>query len=371
MTEEFAKSILQIPTISGREDWMIETIEQWCRDNRVSCMKDGHGNLYLKKGGGTWMPCVTSHMDTVHRDQEEYIDRHELLPLQQKGDKIYIPKGPNGQQTGVGADCKAGIAICLEIVKAQTNIKACFFVKEEVGMQGSAHLDESWFSDVAYVIGFDSPEHNRAAKSCSGILLFDDEFFNSNIKDVAEKHGVTSFRYEPYTDVVNIRKKTGIICMNFGNGGYHPHQKSEYVMFSEMSEAEALGNELINTIPLNKQYTLDANQRPQYSWTPSYSTTSSWGSWRTQPTANPEQGQSRLARYAAIRAEEQRKAAEARSSRPGEERPDDFADDWEDSWQTDPSDEELDAIEQEESNEHQTMSQKDIDEFFEWLNDRK
>ena len=52
-------------------------------------------------------------------------------------------------------------------------------------MQGSEHLDKEWFNDVAYVIGFDSPEQNRAAKACSGTLLFDDAFFRDNIEAVA------------------------------------------------------------------------------------------------------------------------------------------------------------------------------------------
>ena len=442
MTIDFAKSILAIPTTSGNEDWMVETIEQWAKDHGVECRRDSKKNLYLTKGRAAFFPCVTSHMDTVHRDQQEYIDRHELLPIEEKGDKLYIPHGPDGKQTGVGADCKAGIAICLSIVEAQPNIKACFFVEEEVGMQGSEHLDKEWFNDVAYVIGFDSPEQNRAAKACSGTLLFDDAFFRDNIEAVASQHGVTNFKYEPYTDVLNIRKKTQIACMNFGNGGWHPHQKSEYVMFSQMCKAEELGNALVNTIPLDKQYKIPVNARPDWgfsSYSPygfsSASTTSSsrWaypsssfrprydysalqrrsqpisdyhsspystGHWGQSSQAQAQSpGRMSLAQYAAMKGQEKlrregllgrdiedveptsidenpnaSRAADVQG-RPGEYRPNDFHDDFEDSWDIDePTDAELDAIEDgptEQIVDSRFDNDDEIEDFFNWLNSRK
>lgn len=352
MTKEFAKSTLAIPTTSGHEGMMVEYIEKWCQDNGVRCQRDGKKNLYLTKGHSDFFPCVTSHMDTVHHDQQEYIDRHEMLPVEEDGDKLWIPNGPNGQQTGVGADCKAGIAVCLSIVAAQPNIKACFFVEEEVGMKGSRSLDEHWFSDVAYVIGFDSPEHNRAAKSCSGTLLFDDKFFEDNIEAVASQHGVTNFRHEPYTDVLNIRKKTEIACMNFGNGGWHPHSPTEYALFSQMCQAEQLGNSLVNTIPLDKQYKVPVGNTAQ-SW--QHPSVSLWhgalSQWR-QPAHQPQSsGQMSLAQYAEMKGKEKLR-------REGLLKP------------TEPTDDELDAIEVEyEDSSNQGLD--DLDDFFEWLESRK
>lgn len=63
--------------------------------------------------------------------------------------------------------------------------KCALFSKEELGAVGSRKLDKGFFEDVSYVIGFDSPEQARASKSCSRVPLFDDEFFNAYVKDVA------------------------------------------------------------------------------------------------------------------------------------------------------------------------------------------
>lgn len=248
MTKEFAKQVLAIPTTSGKEQMMQEFIMDWAREHGVKASKDSKGNIYLEKGGAVFFPCLTSHMDTVHHDQEKYIEKNEMLPIEELGDVIKVKGG------GVGADCKAGIAICLSMVERLSAVKAAFFVEEEIGMAGSRHLDKSFFTDVSYVIGFDSPDRNRATKACSGTLLFDDEFFNKYIKDVCREHGVTDFRYEPYTDVKQIREQTEIICMNFGNGGYNAHSKTEYVKFSEMNAAEEMGMALVAAIPADVQH---------------------------------------------------------------------------------------------------------------------
>lgn len=110
MTKEFAIEVLQIPTVSKREDLMIEFIKSWCKSHGVSCSENSR-NLYLTKGSAPkFYPCFTSHMDTVHHDQEKYIDSEEMLPIEQQGDKLFI------EGSGVGADCKAGIAICLDLL---------------------------------------------------------------------------------------------------------------------------------------------------------------------------------------------------------------------------------------------------------------
>ena len=248
MTKEFAKQVLAIPTTSGKEQMMQEFIMNWAREHGVKASKDSKGNIYLEKGGAVFFPCLTSHMDTVHHDQEKYIEKNEMLPIEELGDVIKVKGG------GVGADCKAGIAICLSMMENLSAVKAAFFVEEEIGMAGSRNLDKSFFTDVSYVIGFDSPDRNRATKACSGTLLFDDEFFNKYIKDVCRAHGVTDFRYEPYTDVKQIREQTEIICMNFGNGGYNAHSKTEYVKFSEMNAAEEMGMALVAAIPHDVQH---------------------------------------------------------------------------------------------------------------------
>ena len=70
------------------------------------------------------------------------------------------------------------------------------------------------------------------------------------MKEVCDRWGLTKgcFFSEPYTDVKNIREKTDIICMNFGNGGYYAHSPSEYIIVEDMDQACGMGIDLIDNI---------------------------------------------------------------------------------------------------------------------------
>ena len=56
---------------------------------------------------------------------------------------------------------------------------------------------------------------------------------------------MTNFNHEPYTDVVQIRRKTGVPCYNVGNGGYHAHCPDEYLVVEDAQESFAFGLELL------------------------------------------------------------------------------------------------------------------------------
>jgi hypothetical protein len=250
MTLDFAKEIMSVPACSRHEDFLVECIEKWCGQNGVKT-EVKQGNLYLTKGHTEWFPCLAAHLDTVQDKQAEYADKKKLLDVKVDGDKLYV------DGMGIGADCRAGIAICLD---AMTKIPACkcvFFSNEELGCQGAQKLDKGFFDDVSYCIEWDSPTWNRAAKSSMGADLFTQEFFDKYIKDVAKKYGVTDFRDEPGTDVHFIVKYTGTTCMNFSNGGYKPHSPDEYCLFSEMDKGSKFCVDLVKTIPNDKKYKIE------------------------------------------------------------------------------------------------------------------
>ena len=242
---QFIYDVLGIPTFTGMEDEMIDFIVNWAEAHNIKCERDHYGNVYLTKGEieeGEYYPCVSAHLDAVHRHQKLMAVMGIPLTLKQrvteKGHEIYA------EETGIGADDKAGVGIALSLFDHFDQLKACFFIEEEIGCIGSMNLDKDWFHNVGYVIGWDSPERNRAAYACCGELLFSKDFFE-NIKEVCERNGLTNFYCEPFTDVEIIKRQTGIMCMNIGNGGYNPHQVSEYVVLEEMDEALVLGIELI------------------------------------------------------------------------------------------------------------------------------
>lgn len=70
MTLGHILDVMSIPTYSKEEVRMVSFIILWARRNNVDYEFDEYGNVYLTKGeldDGESYPCVTSHMDTVHK----------------------------------------------------------------------------------------------------------------------------------------------------------------------------------------------------------------------------------------------------------------------------------------------------------------
>lgn len=253
MTKDFIMDVMSVPASSYNEYRMVTYIMLWCRARGIKYEFDTKGNIYLTKGElaeGEYYPCLTSHLDTVQTKQTSYAQAGLRLPIKEREAKgkheIYV------DGMGIGADCRAGIAISLALIEKFDTIKACFFLEEEVGMGGSKELNVRWFDDVGYVMGYDSPEQNRAAYCCSNATLFTRTFFEEHLEEICKKHGLVDFRSEPFTDVVQIRNKTDIVCMNFGNGGYNAHSSNEYCVLEDMDTACAMGKELIEHLGKSK-----------------------------------------------------------------------------------------------------------------------
>lgn len=274
--KDFLYECMSVPTHSKEELRMVVFIILWARRNNVKYEFDSCGNIYLTKGElgeNEYYPCVTSHLDTVQTRHIPYIKANVPLDIVTtkitKDNKTYHKiaiDAKGGSSIGIGADDKGGVAICLSIFNHVEKIKACFFLDEETGCNGSKNLDEKWFEDVGYVIGYDSPELTRAAWSCSGTKLFSYKFYEEHMKAVCDKWGLTKghFFSEPFTDVKQIREKVGVICMNFGNGGYDAHQATEYSLVEEMDSACGMGIELIQTIGCVRHYLEHGNGATSY-----------------------------------------------------------------------------------------------------------
>lgn len=246
MEKEFLKSILEIPSCSHFESMMIEHINEFCAKNNIECTIENN-NVYLTKGkllAKESYPCFTAHLDTVHYKQIPYVVKHETLPLNEEiakdGTTVFTCKN-----IGIGGDDKCGIAIILHIMQNIEKGKAVFFWGEEIGGEGSKNdVNLRFFDDVGYIIGFDSPEFNRAAYACQGNRLFPNDFYENVIKKVCDKHGITNFKSEPGTDVMILREKVNVVAMNFGSGYYQEHTETEYVVYEEVAKAASFGIEL-------------------------------------------------------------------------------------------------------------------------------
>ena len=253
LNKDFVYELMGIPTYSGYEFRLLTFIVLWARRNGVDYEFDDYGNLYLTKGqveDGEYYPCMTAHLDSVQSKHKAYAQAGQNIEVKTRkiGGKheIYV------DGMGIGGDDKAGVLIGLSMFNHVDKLKACFFLEEETGCKGSNALNKEWFRDVGYVLGFDSPDLNRAAWACSGVKLFSAAFFKEHMHQICKDHGVTIFKSEPYTDVKCIREKTNIICMNFGSGYYNAHALNEYCVIEDMDNACRMGHALINHLGLQR-----------------------------------------------------------------------------------------------------------------------
>lgn len=255
LDKDFIYELMSVPTSSSNEYRLVTFIILWARRNNIKYEFDEYGNIYLTKGEikeDEYYPCVTAHLDTVQTKQKSYAQAGQPLDVKTryiastKKHEIYV------DGMGIGGDDKAGVLIGLSMFSHLDKLKACFFLEEEIGCKGSAKLDIKWFENVGYVIGYDSPDLNRAAYACSGVKLFSANFFKTYMQDICKEHGLTKFQSEPFTDVKQIREQTNIICMNFGSGYYNAHSDREYCVIEDMDTACRMGVALINFIGLTR-----------------------------------------------------------------------------------------------------------------------
>ena len=119
-------------------------------------------------------------------------------------------------------------------------------MEEECGMAGSKKLNVDWFNDVGFCLSFDSPGRNRSSKACARERLYSVQFFNRILKPICDRHGITQFNDEPFTDVVQIRQKTPIMCYNVGNGGSDDaHGPKESLIVEDTQAAYKFGFKLL------------------------------------------------------------------------------------------------------------------------------
>jgi len=249
-------------------------------------------NPLLPKRGGFGSGWATSWRkdDKKSVKQPSLFDKDDAVDVEQKEDGTYEVKDDKaeekkpgekeqkkeekhvemGRQTGLGMDNQGGCAIALAVMEDLPVCRAAFTVEEEIGMLGARAMDMSFFDDCAFVFSNDSPDRNRGTHYSSGVQLYSDEFFKEHLQKICADHGLTDFRSEPFTCILNVRNHRlpdgkHLECLNFGNGGYNAHMDSEYAKFADVCAAEDLLRALCEKIPLDKQYSSDIREEPR-SW---------------------------------------------------------------------------------------------------------
>lgn len=163
-----------ISSPSGREGKMAKFIIEELKRMEIPFRQDRYGNIYAVKGNRESYPCVVAHMDEVHRRKTGSYAAHLVADSMIVG---YDHK--RKRMTGIGADDKNGIWICLKCLEDCKMVKCAFFVQEEVGCIGSSHADMSFFSDCRFVIQCDRKGNGDMVTQINGMKLCSNEFISA------------------------------------------------------------------------------------------------------------------------------------------------------------------------------------------------
>ena len=236
------KEVLSIQTHSREEDLMIAYLEDVLTQKGYNHYKDSIGNVYVTKGEAEFYPCFVSHTDTVHQINHNM----KVVELEENGKKILTGIDMETMKpSGIGGDDKCGVYLCLEMLDKLDNVKAAFFVSEEIGCIGSRQADPEFFKNVGYAIQYDSPKGNSMSMSLMGIDLFGkDTNFGEKVSPLILEHGITDWARHPYTDIWPLMEKFGFSCLNLAAGYYNYHTSTEYVIVDDVTNAFELGLKL-------------------------------------------------------------------------------------------------------------------------------
>jgi putative aminopeptidase FrvX len=245
------RKLLAVQSLYNQEDQMVAFLAEHCRREGYTVVSDEHNNVYVTKGQADHYPTVAAHIDTVQPIRD--CVRIAVSTFDKRGNSetlIGFHRDDTGveQQVGVGADCKTGVFVCLELLRLLPVLKVAFMAGEEIGCKGARQSDPVWFKSVGYCIEFDCPSKNLMSYTSSGIRLFDNsgDFIKTALPTL-QKYGV-KWQKHPFTDVSVLRPMHGMSCMNLASGYYRWHADTEYVFIPDVKNAIAMATELIKAL---------------------------------------------------------------------------------------------------------------------------
>lgn len=257
---ELLTKLYYISSKSGDEVNMVNFIKDYIEKHNPEAFvtEDESHNLYVTQGEGPEYPCIVAHMDEVHKKNPNKV----ILTYD---NNIFGYDPINHCNTGIGADDKNGIWICLKALATFQSIKCAFFVGEETGCNGSNKANMDFFKDCLYVLQCDRKDNCDFITSASGTELCNDEF----VKAI----GIEKFGYKKasgmMTDVRALKNKGLDVCAcNISCGYYHPHTDDECTYFPDLEKCWKLVKHIVLTI--STKQTFIAPKRSTYSYYGTY-----------------------------------------------------------------------------------------------------
>jgi len=235
--------ILQIQSESYNSKKMSNYIIGRLSSEGIKVEKDVSGNIYATKGNADVYPCVVSHIDTVHKIVPE-----ENYKVVETDNKAFAIDPVSMKFTGIGGDDKCGIYICIELMKRVKNIKAVFFVDEEVGCVGSSQADLSFFDNVGYLVQADRKGYADVVSQLCGVKVASDAFMQV-IKPVMDSYLKEECKTGGLTDIHELKMSgVNVSAINLSCAYYNPHQDNEYIDLDQLTFTLEFAHEIIDLL---------------------------------------------------------------------------------------------------------------------------
>ncbi len=135
------RNLVSIPSPSWKEDGVSSYIIGKMEEYGYIFKDDEHGNLLFWNNPEGKKIMIVCHMDTVER---------ALEPHMLEDEEYFYTDG----RTALGADDKAGISAVLAVAAKKPDALFLFTRAEELGLQGSAKLEKSFFSQFSITAAY-------------------------------------------------------------------------------------------------------------------------------------------------------------------------------------------------------------------------
>jgi len=169
--EKFS-AISKIPRGSGKEQQLVDYIENLATQYNLSYTRDQIGNIVVYKSGSPLLQgeetiVLQSHLDMVQvkEDGLDFDFDHDAINLYVDGDWL------KAKGTTLGADNGIGVAMALALLCSthipHPNLELLFTVCEEIGMVGAKQLSETWLKGKV-MINLDTEHDDQFTLGCAG-----------------------------------------------------------------------------------------------------------------------------------------------------------------------------------------------------------
>lgn len=242
----------------SRHEWpMLSFIINECyKIGNLEFELDGYANILVTKNttDPEYYPTVVAHTDCVlaNSNKETRI----------KDGKIFGRNKLTGKQIGLGADDANGICVALQLLKVIPDLKVCFMNEEEIGYNGSEFAADNinFFYNSSYLIQADRRGKSDLITYTNGIYSASEEWLQEATKVMAKYK--YSEQYGIGTDIGILAEKLRLSGVNVSCGYQKEHTDKEYTVIADLQNCLNFMEELILTVPTDRQYLIDVKYKP-------------------------------------------------------------------------------------------------------------